>query len=160
LSVGCSVRPLYNGSDGSCKLSNNALDEGPSSSSNGGITVDVIAERDGQKLRSHLTDIFRDLDFAREKYRLKVLLQGYEKQFAISDEGNAKRVSFIYVADVDLFDNSANVVMKKTISVSTSYNISHSHGEMTLSLYGRHNDALLKELSHRIVENVRMFITK
>jgi hypothetical protein len=138
--------------------------------------VDVIAERDGQKLRSYLVDTFNDMNFINKKCRLTIKLHQYEKPFAISNDGTAKRVSLIYVAAVTLQDrdggnggsrgnngggNSSggggnNIIMKKDISVSTSYNIAHSHGEVTLSLYGRHNDALIKELCHRIVENVRM----
>jgi hypothetical protein len=104
-----------------------------------------------------LIDKFRDLKFARKKCRLDVKLSGSERQFAISSDGNAKRVQFVYVADTTLLDSdNKSVIFHTPISVSTSYNISYSHGEVLLSLYGRHNDALLRELCDRIVENIKM----
>jgi hypothetical protein len=142
---GCSVSPLYN-----CDTTR---------SKTGDIYVDVIAEREGQKLRSHLVDAFRDIKFAKKKYRLIVKLSGIERQFAISSDGNAKRVLFVYNANVMLQNSDRTILMNRNISASTVYNISHAHGEVTLSLYGRHNDALLKELTIRIVENIKMVLS-
>ena len=50
--------------------------------------------------------------------------------------------------------------MDKNISVSTTYNIARAQGEVMLSLYGRINSALLKELARRIVENIKMNLEK
>lgn len=144
LLVGCSVEPLYK-------------DESQSVFSD--IDVDIIAERDGQKLRSHLMDAFRDIRFSKKKCRLSVNLVGYERAFAISNDGAAKRTLFTYDAHVTLRDNTSKVIFKRKISTSTSYNIANSHGEVTLSLYGRHNDALIKSLCARIVENIKMSLS-
>ena len=144
--AGCSVRPLHD----------NTMDTNIAATSSTNISVDTIAEREGQKLRSHLIDAFRDIRFAKKNYRLTVTLKVIEREFAIGKDGNAKRVLFTYAAFVILRDHTGKNVMEREINASTSYNIGHSHGEVTLSLYGRHNDHLLRELSHRIVENVRM----
>jgi hypothetical protein len=142
------VKPLY--------------DEAPLSYSEktgtGNIYVEVIAERAGQKLRSHLIDAFWDIKFVRKKYKLKTILEQKEKPFAFSADGNAKRVFFICSANVILTDEEGKKLSEKNITASTSYNISHAQGEVGVSLYGRYNDALLKELSYRIVENIRAIL--
>lgn len=145
---GCSVKPLYEGMQVYHDVSN--------SFSN--IDIDVIAERDGQILRSHLIDSFRDVRFTKKHCRLNVVLSWKEREFAISPDGNAKRVLFTYTAHIILQDKDRKIIVERDINASTSYNISHSHGEVTLSLYGRHNDHLLKELCTRIVENIRMVL--
>lgn len=150
LLAGCSVRPLYN---------NNVLQSGNFGCSNSklnNIYVDVIAEREGQKLRSFLIDSFRDLKFAKKHYRLSVKLSENEREFALDLDNSAKRVMLTQTAHVILKGDAENVIFERDISASMSYNIAHSHGEVTLSLYGRHNDHLLKELCARIVENIRM----
>jgi hypothetical protein len=147
LFAGCSVKPLY------------MHDSESSTKKPCDIYVDVIAGRDGQKLRSHLMDSFRDIRFSRKKCRLSVNIMGYEKSFAIAKDGAAKRVLFTYDAYIVLRDNTNKVIFKRKVSTSTSYNIAHSHGEVTLSLYGRHNDALLKDLCNKIVENIKMSLS-
>lgn len=144
LLVGCSIEPLY---EHNVEFSTEKFSD---------IYVDIIAERDGQKLRSHLMDSFRDIRFSKKKCKLSVHLIGYEKPFAIAKDGAAKRVLFTYDAYITLKDNTNKVIFKRKVSTSTSYNIAHSHGEVTLSLYGRHNDALIKDLCRKIVESVRM----
>jgi hypothetical protein len=149
LMVACSIKPLYEESSHANKKTSFC-----------DVDVAVIAERDGQKLRSYLVDTLRDIRFLSKKYRLVVKLSNSELQFAISSDGNAKRVLFIYTADVKLYDDLAkHVVLQKQLSVSTTNNVAYSHGEVIISLYARHNSALLKELSHRIVENIKM-VTK
>lgn len=146
---GCTVRPLYE----QAPIFGESTD---SSLSN--IDVDVIAERDGQKLRSYLIGMLRDIRFAKQHCRLTVTLSSHEKQFALSIDGNAKRVLCIYDAHVILRDDEGKILLNDKVSASTSYNISHAHGEVTLSLYGRHNDHLIKELGYRIIEILRMVI--
>ncbi len=144
---GCSVRPLYDGAT-SC--------DGKSSS----IKVDVIANRDGQKLRSYLIDYLRDISFTDRKLRLTVTLSTVEKSFALDNTGAAHRLLSTSTAKVILRDENKKVIMDKNISMSTSYNIARAQGEVMLSLYGRMNSALLKELARRIVENIRMNLEK
>ena len=146
--AGCSVRPLYDTEHWSSEVQH------------GNISVDIIAERDGQKLRSYLIDTFRDIRFAKKKYRLTMTLKNTEREFAIARDGNAKRTLFTYTAHIVLFDEDGKTIIKRDIAASTSYNIEHSHDEIVLSLFGRHNDHLLKELAHRIVESVRMVLEK
>jgi hypothetical protein len=143
LCAGCSATPLYNGCGKSFDEKN--------------IVVDVIAERSGQELRGFIQDALRDLNFASKKYRLTIKLAYVEKPFAFSTDGNANRVRQTYTADVVLKDEKGAVVFKRPISVSASANISSAQGEVVLSLYGRNSKALLKELSVRIVENLRVF---
>ena len=143
LCVGCSVKPLYN-----CKV--------PSDNQ---MNVDVIAERDGQKLRGFIVDSLRDLGFTDKKYRLTITLTYVEKPFAHSTAGNANRVQLSYTANVIMKNEKREIVFRRPISVFTSNNISSASGEVLLSLYGRNNNTLLKELSCRIVESLRVFLS-
>jgi hypothetical protein len=122
------------------------------------IHVDVIAERDGQKLRGFILNTLRDLRFAKKKYRLKITLLYTEKPFAYSTDGNAKRLRLSYTANVILKNENGDEIFSRPISVHTSSNIASAHGEVVLVLYGRNNNALLRELSGRIVENIKVFL--
>ena len=141
--AGCSVRPLYE-------------DATTSNGEQSAIKVDVIPNRDGQKLRSYLLDYLRDVQFTQEKMRLSTSLGLYEKSFALDSSGYSHRLLSTYTAHITLRNSDRKVIMNKTISVSTQYNIAQTQGEMMLSLYGRNNSGMLKELAHRIVENIRM----
>jgi hypothetical protein len=123
------------------------------------IDVDIIAERDGQKLRKFILDSLRDLGFTSKKYRLMITLKYTEKLFAYVDDGTAKRVRSSYIADVILKNEKREILFKYPISVFTSVNISKAPGEVLLSLYGRNNNAMLKELSNRIIENLKVFLS-
>lgn len=140
--VGCSVQPLYDTDNKNVGM----------------IDVDVIAEREGQKLREYLRSDFRDLQFVKQRYVLSTTMAVTEKPFAIADDGNAKRVLISYTANIVLKDENRNPIYKKSVSVSVSSNISSAQGEVVLSMYGRNNSAALKELSRRITENIRMFL--
>jgi hypothetical protein len=120
--------------------------------------IDVIAERDGQKLRGFIADAARDLGVSRRRCRLTVKLTYSEKPFAMSAAGTATRVMISYVADVTLKGDGGQVIFSRPISVSAGSNIADARGEVILAMYGRNNSALLKELSDRIMENVRMFL--
>jgi hypothetical protein len=123
------------------------------------MDVDIIAERDGQKLRGFILDSLRDLGLTHKKYRLTITLAYTEKPFAHSSDGNAKRVRLSYTADVILKNEKREIIFRQPISVFISSNISSTPGEVLLSLYGRNNNALLKELSSRIVESLRVFLS-
>jgi hypothetical protein len=122
------------------------------------IQVDVIAERDGQRLRGFILDALRDLRFVKNRYRMTITLSYSEKPFAYSSDGNAKRLQLLYVANVILRDANGIEIFSRSISVHTNGNIAGAHGEIVLALYGRNNSALLRELSNRIVENIRVFL--
>jgi hypothetical protein len=143
LCVGCSVTPLYD----CCK-----------SSELQNIEVDVIANREGQKLRGFILGLLRDLPISKKKYRLSVNLTYSEKLFAFSNDGNAKRVRQSYTADVVLKNENREVIFKRDVSIHSSSNIASAHGEVMLSLYGRNSNTLMKELSHRIVESIKVFL--
>lgn len=144
---GCSVRPLYDDAT-SCN-------EKPSR-----IKVDVIANRDGQKLRSYLIDYLRDINFTDQKLRLTVTLSTIEKSFALDDTGAAHRLLSTSTAKVILKNENKKIIMDKNVSMSTTYNIARAQGEVMLSLYGRINSALLKEFARRIVESIKMNLEK
>jgi hypothetical protein len=147
--VGCSVRPLYQTSH-------------ETTGGTAGIDIDIIAEREGQKLRMYLVDTLRDISIspklAHRHLRLKIDLSSSEKQYAFSTDGNAKRVKFSYVAHVLLSNENRKNLLDRKISVSVGYNISHSQGEISLSIYGRNNETLLKELANKILENLKMVL--
>ncbi|MDR2645605.1 MAG: hypothetical protein LBC04_00240 [Holosporaceae bacterium] len=143
LCIGCSARPLYqNGSDGAQN-----------------IDVDIIAERDGQKLRGMILDSLRDVAITNGKYRLTVGLSYTEKPFAYTTDGNARRVQICYVADVILRDEKKKIIFRQPVSVYANANISTDAGSILLSLHGRNNSALLKELSVRIIESLKVFLS-
>ncbi|MBR1734703.1 MAG: hypothetical protein IJ730_04565 [Alphaproteobacteria bacterium] len=136
------MRPLYE----------NDSSNGESSS----IKVDMISNRDGQRLRSFLLDYLRDIQFTHEKMRLTTTLTLSEKSFAHDDSGYAHRLLSTYTAKVILRDKNKKIIMDKNISSSTTYNIAQAQGEMILSLYGKDNSPLLKELARKIVENIKI----
>lgn len=140
--VGCSVAPLYN----------NSSDGKPSK-----IYVDVIAERDGQQLRRYLKSDIRDLNITRRAYRLVVTLRTDHKYFAEMTDESTQRVEIRHIAHVVLRDGANKVAFEKDFIATTSNNISSGHGDVIFSLYGRNNRNLLKELSTRIVEGIRIF---
>lgn len=144
LCIGCSARPLYQNGDS----------DGAQS-----IDVDVIAERDGQKLRGMILDSLRDVAITSGKYRLTVGLGYTEKLFAYATDGNAKRVQVCYVADVILRDKKGKIIFRRPVSVYSNVNIATDAGSILLSLHGRNNSALLKELSARIIENLKVFLS-
>ncbi|MDR2107774.1 MAG: hypothetical protein LBO73_04655 [Holosporaceae bacterium] len=119
----------------------------------------MIAERDGQKLRNFITDSVRDLGLAQKHYRLTIKPIYSEKPFAMSSDGNATRIMISYVADVTLRNEKGEVIFNRPISIFTGSNIANAQGEVILSMYGRNNSVLLKELSDRIIESVRMFLS-
>ena len=117
----------------------------------GKIEIDVIAERDGQKLRTYLQDKLEDMALPFEKkHILSIKLESDEKQFAFTKDGNASREIFSYSADVALKNSERQVVWQREIYVSTEYNVSHTQGSITLSLYGRNNDTLIRELGDKL----------
>jgi hypothetical protein len=144
---GCSVEPLYDKRNDS----NDLLQVRDSC-----IEVDIIAERDGQKLRNFLMDSLRDLNLTEKKYRLIIRLSDEEKAFAFATDGNAKRLRLSYIANVALVNQIGKEVFSQSVTVSSNSNIANAHGEVLLSLYRRNSTPLLKELSARIVESVRI----
>lgn len=141
---GCSVRPLYE----------DAVSGGDERAAS--ITVDIIANRDGQKLRLYLQQALRDIQFTNKKMRLTVTLTLTNKTFALDTDGYAKRLLSTYEANIVLKDDEGRKIIDKNISSSVTYNIAQTQGEVMLSLYGRNNSAFLKEIARRIVESIRM----
>lgn len=138
--VGCAVSPLYQ-------------QDKPAESH---VYVDVIAERDGQQLRRYLKNNLRDIPFSSQKYRLTVTLKTVERQFAEMTDESAQRVEIRHIAHVILRNSGKQIVFEDDIIAASSNNISSGHGDVIFSLYGRNNRNLLKELSIRIVEQIRM----
>jgi hypothetical protein len=70
------------------------------------------------------------------------------------DDGNLKIAKKITT-------HKAPSLPTKNIQVvtSTTYNIFHPNGRVLLSLYGRHNNALLRELAYRIVEHIKVILS-
>lgn len=138
--VGCTVSPLYQ---------QNSSDESH-------VYIDVIAERDGQQLRRYLKNNLRDIPFSSQEYRLTVTLRTIEKQFAEMTDESAQRVEIRHIAHVILRNSQNQIVFEDDIVATSSNNISSGHGDVIFSLYGRNNRNLLKELSIRITECIRM----
>jgi hypothetical protein len=145
LCTGCSVNPLYDGDSQSGEAQN--------------FELDIIAEREGQKLRGYIMDSLRDLSFSGKRYRLTIQLARSETPFAFTTDGNARRLRISYTANVTLKNEKREVIFSRPISVHTSSNISSAQGGVVLSLYGHNNSALLRELSNRIIENIKVFLT-
>lgn len=153
---GCTVRPLYDDDELSVNLESNSKSKNNTNSTDyGNIAISPIPNRDGQKLRSYLRDHLRNVRSS--KMYLKVDLDLKEKSFALDSSGGAHRILATYNAHVILsqYDNKKNV-MERTFSVSNTYNIARAQGEVMLSLYGRNDFVLLKELARRICEGIKM----
>jgi hypothetical protein len=106
-----------------------------------------------------ILDSLRDVAVTSGKYRLTIGLSYTEKPFAYTTDGNAKRVQICYVADVILRDEKRIIIFRQPVSVYSNADISTDTGSVLLSLYGRNNIALLKELSVRIIENLKVFLS-
>jgi hypothetical protein len=109
-----------------------------------------------------MQDALRDIPIHAErsgKLRLKVTLATDEKSYAISTYGSSDRILRSITANIYLEDGDHNVIISnKCITVSTSYNISHLHGEVSLAVYGQNNEQALKELSRKIVETIKVVL--
>lgn len=140
---GCEVTPLYN---------DNFATE------NIGIRVDVIADRDGQLLRQYLRSGLRDLKITSEKYRLNVKLESQIREFADTINDNSQRKEVKYTAHTILKNSDGKIVFEKNIIATTSNNIASGHGGVIFSLYGRNNRNLMKELSVRIIESLKIYM--
>ena len=144
---GCSVKPLYD----SAQNKKEGMHE---------IYVDVISERDGQKLRTYLRDTMSDMNFVfPKKYILTIKLSSDENQFVFTRDGNASREICSYNAEITLKDTKQNIILWKNISSSAEHNVSHTQGTITLSLYGRNNEALIKDLGDKIIENLKVYLS-
>lgn len=143
LCTGCLIRPLYDSSP---------------ASGGGAVFVESISEREGQVLREYLQSGLDSLNVSKHRYVLSVDLNISEKAFAVAEDGNARRVFVIYSAHIDLKDENYDSVLKRTVTSTTSNNVSSAQGEVFLSLYGRNSNAVLKELSARIIENIKAFL--
>lgn len=139
--AGCSVAPLYN-SDGGGQQK---------------IYVDVIAERDGQLLRRYLKDGLRDLKISKREYRLIVTLGVSCRPFAEMTDESAQRMEVRQTAHAVLRNSAGKVVFERDFTAAASSNISSGHSDVLFSLYGRNNRDLLRELSVRIIEGIRVF---
>lgn len=126
------------------------------------VYVDIIAGRDGQKLYGCLCDLIRDLDLHgnRGPYRLTVSLSKNEVPYALDDSGNAQRLRVTFIAKVVLRDKNNAVVLDCPISASITRNIASISGDILMSMYGSTNDSVIKELAFRIIENVKISLTK
>lgn len=149
---GCSVQPLYD-DDGVVKEWGNNRKNRAEGYCN--ISIAPIPNRDGQKLCSYLRDYMRNISSS--KMHLNVDLTLKEKSFALDSVGGAHRILATYIAKVTLIrDSDKKSILDRTFSVSNTYNIARAQGEVMLSLYGRNDFVLLKELAKRITEGVKL----
>jgi hypothetical protein len=128
----------------------------------GGVDVDIITERDGQKLRSHLLDAFRDMRInagSNRRLRLKISLAISEKPYSLSSNGGFDKVLLSHTALVLLEDENHNIIINnREFTVSLSCDVSSIHGEVSLAAYGRNNEHVTKELCQRIIEALKVAI--
>lgn len=154
LMPGCTVRPLYyDGEEDTAK-------RGAAKRSDedyGNISIASIPNRDGQKLRSYLRDYLRNV--RSPKMHLKVDLELKEKSFALDSKGGAHRILATYIAKATLTkDSDHSIVFERTFTASNTYNIARAQGEVMLSLYGRNDFVLLKELARRVGEGIKISV--
>lgn len=116
----------------------------------------MIAGRYGQMLYGYLVDSVRDLNLANGKYRLTVTLFTKEIPYAFADDGNAQRMKTILTAKVILKNLENEIVLDTLVSVSATKNIASSQGDVLLSMYNSVNDLVMKNLSERIIENIKL----
>ena len=146
LCCGCSVRPLHEFRTES-EYQNN-------------IYVDVIAGKNGQMLRGYLQDLIRGLDVSNERYILSVNLKEHQTRYALADDCNAQRLKINLVANVVLKNSEGKNVVVTSVSGSTTRNIANAQGDVLLSMYDGVNGSVLKDLAFRIVENLKVALTK
>jgi hypothetical protein len=139
----CSIVPLYEN------------DDKESSSS---IYVDVISGRDGQMLREFLTDFLRDIKIADKKYRLTITLACKGVAFAMSTAGGCKRLKREFTAKTVLKDHMGKILLDRSIRVFSSHNAASARATVIRSMYNNDETPVLKELSYRIMEQVRVFL--
>ena len=139
----CEITPLYNDN-------NEAI---------GTISVDIINGRDGQQLRKMLQEGVNDLNISRQNYVMSVTLSVINKNFAEMTDANPQRVEQQYIADIELKNIEKRTVLKKRFITSSSGNVASGHGDVIFSLYGQHNRKILKELSNRIIEGLKVALS-
>ena len=142
--TGCSIQPLYD----------NSLEYSSGSS----ISVDMIPNRNGQKLYGFLQDYVRDINIADKSYRLNVQLIEQSQPYALADDGNNQRLKITYIANITLKDYFGNVVFQGPVKTSSSKNILSAQGDVLLNIYEANADIPLKDLALRIIEQIKVAI--
>lgn len=122
--------------------------------------MDVIAGKNGQMLRGYLQDLIRDLDISDEKYILSVNLKEKRIPYSLADNCNAQRVKINLIANIVLKNAEGKNVVTISVTGSTTRNIANAQGDVLLSMYDGINGAVLKDLAFRIVENLKVALTK
>ena len=143
---GCSIQPLY--------------ELRTESDYHNNIRVNVIAGKNGQRLRGYLQDLIRDLDISDENYVLSVTLTEKEIPYALADDCNAQRLRINLIAKFVLKNLKGNEIVSASISESTTRNIASAQGDVLLSMYDKVNGSMLKNLAFRIVENLKVALKK
>ena len=146
----CGFQPLYSQRTGSASPQELAL-----------VTIDTIADRDGQKLHNFLRDRLNPLGFPPEPfYRLQLKLNTTTRDLAIRKDETATRANLILTANFILRDIRTGKVLFKGRSRSTnSYNILESEFATIASL----NDATTRaarELSDDISARLAIFFSR
>ncbi len=124
------------------------------------IYVDVIPGKNGQMLRGYLQDLIRDLCISDKQYVLSVTLTENDIPYALADDYNAQRLRINLIANVVLKDSEGKEVISTSVSESTARNIASAQGDVLLSIYDKVNGSILKNLSFRIVENLKVALRK
>ena len=155
LCCGCSIRPLYDTSQNSRKAKAENFEYGKSN-----IHLNMIAERYGQKLYGYLADLIRDLELrgTRGPYRLAINLSKNDVPYALDSGGDAQRLRVIFTAKVILRDRDGTIMLDTPITASITRNTASVSGDVLLSMYGSANDAPIKELALRIIENIKVVL--
>ncbi|MEE9194765.1 MAG: LPS assembly lipoprotein LptE [Alphaproteobacteria bacterium] len=146
----CGFQPLYGQRTGSASAQELAL-----------VTIDTIADREGQKLHNFLRDRLNPLGSPPEPfYRLQLKLTTSTRQLAIRKDATASRANLILSANFILTDIRTRKVLFRGRSRSTnSYNILVSEFATIASL----NDATTRaarELSDEISARLAIFFSR
>lgn len=146
----CGFQPLYGERTGAAPAQDLAL-----------VTIDTIADRDGQKLHNFLLDRFNPLGSPPEPfYRLQVKLTKSTRGLAIRKDETATRANLILSANFILRDiRTGKVLFKGRSRSANSYNILESQFATIASL----NDATTRatrQLSEEISARVAIFFSR
>lgn len=127
------------------------------------IVVDVIANRNGQRLRNRLLELLRDIPIpTREKYKLKVILTETVRAYGAFTTGSTGRKERGYIAAFSLFKSPdwAQPVIKATSKAESTYDTALTSGEIVYTIFSAIDDALLDQVSMSIVEHIQTHFLK
>lgn len=137
--AGCSVQPLYTGTEASSPMP----------------VIRMIPGRSGQILHAELCRLFKTFPHNLSRYIVRISLDRQQYPMAYDKHGIANRLDVRYTAEVMLSDPAeSKLVLQDKVTVNQGNSISGSPGEIITSLYVGYEKTLLEMLAEKIFKRL------